>query len=156
MSRLDPPGLLQAFSTLTLDLQRLAQHQDIEQFHGHALSRISQLLPFDSAWWGRAAIIDGLPEEHSSYVHHLPDTYLADWQSIRHVDVTVGLVHEAPGQAVIVDMLDPANGPGQNWLGQRHDIGELLCVIHVDPQTRLSDHLSLYRKPGAPRFNQDD
>jgi len=156
MSRLDPPGLLQAFSTLTLDLQRLAQHQDIEQFHGHALSRISQLLPFDSAWWGRAAIIDGLPEEHSSYLHHLPDTYLADWQSIRHVDVTVGLVHEAPGQAVIVDMLDPANGPGQNWLGQRHDIGELLCVIHVDPQTRLSDHLSLYRKPGAPRFNQDD
>lgn len=65
-------SLLQAFSSLTLELQRLAQHKDIEHFHGHALNRIGQLLPFDSAWWGRAALIDGLPEEHSSYLHHLP------------------------------------------------------------------------------------
>ncbi|MCF5594238.1 helix-turn-helix transcriptional regulator, partial [Pseudomonas sp. PA-3-10C] len=47
MSRLDYSGLLQAFSTLTLDLQRLAQHQDIEHFQCHALARVSQLLAFD-------------------------------------------------------------------------------------------------------------
>jgi DNA-binding CsgD family transcriptional regulator len=156
MSRFDPRALLQAFSTLTLDLHRLAQDQDIDHFHRHALERISQLLPFDSAWWGRAAVIDGLPEEHSTYLYNLPPTYLADWQSMRHVDVAVALTQKRPGQAVIFDMRDPANGAALNWLGERHDIGELLCIVHVDPQTCLSDHLSLYRKPGAPRFNEQD
>ena len=156
MSRLDPNGLLQAFSTLALDLQRLAQHQDIEHFQHHALARLSQLLAFDSAWWGRAAVIDGMPEEHNSYLYHLPPHYLADWQSIRHLDVTVGRVHATPGQAVIIDMRDPANGSALNWLGQRHGLGQLLCVIHIDLQTHLSDHLTLYRKPGAPRFNTHD
>ncbi|WP_447776221.1 helix-turn-helix transcriptional regulator [Pseudomonas chlororaphis] len=149
-------SLLQAFSSLTLELQRLAQHKDIEHFHGHALNRIGQLLPFDSAWWGRAALIDGLPEEHSSYLHRLPPSYLPDWQSIKHVDVTVGRVHAHPGQAVIVDMGDPANGPGLNWLGTTYNIGELLCVVYIDPQTHLSDHLALYRAPGAKRFDADD
>lgn len=156
MSHLDPPGLLQAFSTLTLDLQRLAQHQEIEHFQHLALARLSQLLAFDSAWWGRSAVIEGLPQEHSSCLYHLPPGYLVDWQSIRHLDVTVGRVHATPGQAVIVDMRDPDNGSALNWLGQRHGLGELLCVIHIDPQTHLSDHLTLYRKPGAPRFSADD
>ena len=110
MSRLDYSGLLQAFSTLTLDLQRLAQHQDIEHFQCHALARVSQLLAFDSAWWGRSAVINGLPQEHNSYLYQLPPDYLADWQSIRHLDVTVARVHASPGEAVIINMRDPASG----------------------------------------------
>lgn len=149
-------GVLEAFSTLTLELQRLAQNKDIEHFHGHALSHIRQLLPFASAWWGRAALIDGLPEEHSSYLYHLPASYLPDWQSIRHSDVTVGRVHQTPGKAVIVDMRDPANGPGLNWLGETYGIGELLCVVYIDPYTHLSDHLALYRAPGASPFSEHD
>lgn len=149
-------SLPEAFSAMTLELQRLAQNKDIEHFHQPALSCISQLLPFDSAWWGRAALIDGLPEEHSSYLYKLPLSYLPDWQSIRHIDVTVGRVYEIPGQAVIVDMRDPASGPGLNWLGESYGIGELLCVVYIDPQTHLSDHLAVYRAPDAPRFTKQD
>lgn len=156
MSRLEPTGLLQAFSTLVLDLQRLAQHQEIEHFQPQALARISQLLPFDCAWWGRSAVIDNLPEEHSSCLYQLPPGYLTDWQSIRHVDVTFGRSHATPGQAVIIDMRDPGSGAGLNWLGERYGIGQLLCVIHIAPHTCLSDHLTLYRKPGAPGFTAQD
>ncbi|MDG9882356.1 helix-turn-helix transcriptional regulator [Pseudomonas sp. GD04058] len=151
-----PARLLQAFSSMTLELQRLAQNQDLANFHRPALDCVGQVLPFASAWWGRAALIDGLPEEHSSYLHGLPASYLPDWQSIRHIDVTVGRVHAHPGQSVIIDMRDPDNGPGLNWLGQAYGIGELLCVVHVDPRTLLSDHLALYRAPGAPRFTEQD
>ena len=149
-------NVLAAFSALTLELQRLAQHKDIESLVPSALGRISQLLAFDQAWWGRAALIDGLPEEHSSHLYHLPLSYLPDWQSIRHVDVTVGRVHACPGKAVIIDMRDPANGPGLNWLGATYGIGELMCVVHIDPDTHLSDHLALYRAPDAARFTEDD
>ena len=148
--------LLGAFSAITLELQRLAQNQDIEHFHHATLSCMSQLLPFDSAWWGRAALIDGLPEEHNSYLYNLPSSYLADWQSIRHTDVTIGKVHDNPGQAVIVDMRNPSNGPGLNWLGESYGIGQLLCVVYVDPQTHLTDHLAVYRAPGAARFTDQD
>ncbi|MGV8664087.1 helix-turn-helix transcriptional regulator, partial [Pseudomonas aeruginosa] len=41
---------------------------------------------------------------------------------------------------------------GLRWLDARHDLGELLCVIHVDPITPLSDHVALYRAPGGPPF----
>lgn len=156
MRRLEPTGLLQAFSTLILDLQRLAQHQEIEHFQEQALARISQLLPFDCAWWGRSAVIDNLPEEHSSCLYQLPPDYLSDWQSIRHLDVTFGRTHATPGQAVIIDMRDEASGAGLNWLGERYGIGQLLCVIHTDLHTCLSDHLALYRKPGAPKFTERD
>lgn len=149
-------SLLEAFSAITLELQRLAQNKDIEHFHHAALSCISQLLPFDSAWWGRATLIDGLPEEHHSYLYKLPRSYLPDWQSIRHIDVTVGKVHDNLGQAVIVDMRNPASGPGLNWLGELYGIGQLLCVAYVDPQTHLSDHLTVYRAPDAPCFTGQD
>lgn len=149
-------SLLEAFSAMTLELQRLAQDKDIEHFHHAALGCINQLLPFDSAWWGRAALIEGLPEEHNSYLYKLPRSYLSDWQSIRHIDVTVGRVHDIPGQAVIVDMRDPSNGSGLNWLGESYGIGELLCIAYVDPQTHLSDHLTVYRAPEAPRFSDQD
>jgi DNA-binding CsgD family transcriptional regulator len=148
--------LLQDFSAATLDIQRLAQDKPIERFHRPALERIQQLLPFSKAWWGRAALIDGLPEEHSRHLFELPTDYLEDWQSIRHQDITVGLVYAHPGQAAIVDMLAPDSTDGLRWLATRHDIAELICIIHTDPLTQLSDHLTLYRQAGAPRFSAQD
>ena len=97
--------LLEDFSAATLDIQRLAKDKPIERFHRLALERIQPLLAFSKAWWGRAALINGLPEEHSRHLFELPTGYLEDWQSIRHQDITVGLVHARPGQAVVVDML---------------------------------------------------
>ncbi|POA52234.1 MULTISPECIES: helix-turn-helix transcriptional regulator [unclassified Pseudomonas] len=158
MSRSQPPapGRLQAFSELVLALQQLAQNKDIEHLHQHALARIARLLPFDSAWWGRSALVNGVPDEHSCYLYRLPPSYLPDWQSIRHVDVTVSRVHQVPGRSVIVDMAAPDNGAGLNWLGRLYNIGELLCVVHIDPHTHLSSHLALYRQPGAARFTAHD
>jgi DNA-binding CsgD family transcriptional regulator len=156
MSRNDLGGqsiaasVLEAFSSTTLELQRLARDKSIERFHALALTRLQQLLAFDKAWWGRAAMIDGMPEEHSSHLFNLPPHYLDDWHSIRHEDITVDLVSATPGKAVIVDSANST--PGLKWLGERHGFREFLCVIYIDPQTRLSDHLTLYRAPSAAPF----
>ncbi|WP_077527061.1 helix-turn-helix transcriptional regulator [Metapseudomonas resinovorans] len=147
-------ALLEAFSDTVLELQRLARDRSIERFHALALTQLQQLLPFDKAWWGRAAMIDGLPEEHSSHLFNLPPHYLEDWQSIRHEDVTVGLVSAAPDKSVIVDSANST--PGLQWLGERHGFREFLCVIHSDPQTGLVDHLTLYRSPTSAPFNDQD
>lgn len=148
--------LLEDFSAATLDIQRLARDKPIERFHRLALQRIQQLLAFSKAWWGRAALIDGLPEVHSRHLFELPTCYFEDWQSIRQQDITVGLVHARPDQAVIVDMLAPGSTDGLRWLATKHDIAELICIIHTDPLTQLSDHLALYRQAGAPPFSAQD
>lgn len=144
--------LLGAFSQLLWDINRLAQEQPLPDFHPAALGRLKGMLDFDAAWWGRTALVDGHIEEHSRYLFELPETYLADWRTIEHQDVTIERAHRQPGQAVIVDMR--ATTPGLTWLGERHGLSELLCVIHTNPRTRLSDHLSLYRRPGALRFDE--
>lgn len=145
--------LLGQFSNTVLDIQRLAQARPIEQFHPQMFQRLQALLPFDKAWWGRSAQVDGQLREHSSAVFNLPADYVADWQSIRHDDITVEQVHAAPGRAVVIDL---ASTPGLHWLGVRHDIRELMCIIVVDPVTRLSEHLTLYRSPALPRFSRFD
>ncbi len=142
-------ALLAAFGAAVLDINRLARDKTLERFHRTALERLQQLVPFQRAWWGRAALIDGVPVEHSAHLFNLEEHYVEDWKSISHDDITVGLVHARPGTAVAVDMQATA---GLRWLGARHGIGELLCVIHVDPITRLSDHVALYRTPGGPPF----
>lgn len=146
-------ALLAAFGAAVLDINRLARDKTLERFHRTALERLQQLVPFQRAWWGRAALIDGVPVEHSAHLFNLEERYVEDWKSISHDDITVGLVHACPGTAVAVDMQATT---GLRWLGARHDIGELLCVIHVDPITRLSDHVALYRTPGGPPFAEQE
>lgn len=145
---------LEDFSSAVLDVQRLARDKALENFHQQTLQRLQRLLPFDKAWWGRAALIDGLPEEHSRHLFGLPAEYLDDWQSIREQDITVDRVHSSPGHAAIIDMRAADSPAGLRWLAERHGLGELICIIHVDPLTQLSDHLALYRRPGAPRFGE--
>ncbi len=147
---------LAALSALLLEIYRLAREESLERFHQTALECLRPLLPFDKAWWGRAAQAEDGPHEHSSFLFGLPDDYVADWSSIRHEDRTVPLVHAEPGTAVVVDMQGGDATAGMRWLGQRHDIGELLCVINTDGVTQLSDHLALYRRPGAPPFTGDE
>lgn len=146
--------LLEAFSETTLELQRLARDRSIEHFHAQALVLVQRLLPFDKAWWGCAAMIDSLPELHSSHLFGLPPEYLADWQSIRHEDITVDLASATPHKAVIIDSTHST--PGLSWLGERHGFREFLCMIHSDAQTGLVNHLTLYRAPSAAPFNSLD
>ncbi|MED5608272.1 LuxR C-terminal-related transcriptional regulator [Pseudomonas sp. JH-2] len=141
------------FNALVLDLQRLAQECALPGFHAAAMHRLRQLLDFDMAWWGRAALVDGLPLEHSSHLFRLPDSYLADWQAIRHQDITVKRVYATPGRSVRIDTRAADCTPGLRWLAERHGFGEFLCIIHIDPRTQLSLHLSLYRRAGARPFD---
>ncbi|WNW11847.1 LuxR C-terminal-related transcriptional regulator [Pseudomonas sp. DTU_2021_1001937_2_SI_NGA_ILE_001] len=144
------------FNRLILELQRLAQDQPLAGFHQHALQQLQALIAFDKAWWGRAAVVEGLPDEHSSYVFGLPAQYVADWQSIREQDPTVALTHAQPSRSVLVDSQAADSTPGLKWLARRHGFGQFLCIIHIDPQTQLRVHLTLYRAIGAPAFTDHE
>jgi DNA-binding CsgD family transcriptional regulator len=147
---------LATFSAVLLEIYRLAREETLERFHQTVLECLRPLLPFRKVWWGRAAQAADGPHEHSSFLFELPESYIDDWKSIRHEDVTVARVHAAPDHAVIVDMRGEDASAGLRWLGERYGIGELLCAVQVDPVTQLSDHLALYRAPGEVRFGASE
>jgi DNA-binding CsgD family transcriptional regulator len=144
------------FNALALNLQRLAQECTLDSFHDTAMRSLQEFLGFDKAWWGRTAMIDGLPHERSSHLFHLPDHYVDDWKSIRDQDITVGRAFSSPGQSVCINTGADDCPAGLRWLAQSHGFGEFLCIVHVDPQTQLCLHLSLYRQVGAKPFDEQD
>lgn len=151
-----PARLFELFSEVALQIQLLSRQHAMDRFHDCALDELQRLLPFDKAWWGRAAMINGMPEEHSCHLYRLPATYVSDWRTIRHDDVTVDLVNVDLGRSAVVDTRASSTPAGLRWLGERHGYRELVCVVHKDPKTQLVDHLTLYRAPGAERFDSTE
>lgn len=142
-------------SALLLETYQLAREEPIERFHDTVLDCLTAALPFEKAWWGRAALTPEGPFEQSSHLYGLPRDYLDDWLAIRAEDITVQRSHAHPGHAVVIDTRAPDTPRGLRLLGEKHGFGEFLCIVHIDPITQLSDHLSLYRRPGAPPFEPD-
>ena len=142
-------------SALLLETYQLAREEPIERFHDTVLDCLTAGLPFEKAWWGRAALTPEGPFEQSSHLYGLPRDYLDDWLAIRAEDITVQRSHAHPGHAVVIDTQAPDTPQGLRLLGEKHGFGEFLCIVHIDPITQLSDHLSLYRPPGAPPFEPD-
>ncbi|WP_455886181.1 LuxR C-terminal-related transcriptional regulator [Pseudomonas rustica] len=146
--------VLHAFSMAILQIQRLAQECTVSDFHESALDELRKLIPFDKAWWGRSALIEGLPVRHSSHLFELPLDFLQDWESIRTEDVTIQLNRATPGRTVWVDSRN--SSPGLDWLGKRHDIDDFICISLPHHQTQLVNHLTLYRTSRASQFNHTD
>lgn len=146
--------VLANFSSLLWQINRVAQENSLSDFYPETLETVQSLISFDCAWWGRTALVEGKIEEHSRYLYKLPESYFSDWRAIEHQDVTVGKAHSTPGESVIVDMQNAT--PGLGWLANKYDLGELLCVLYINPRTQLSDHVSLYRRPGKAGFELQD
>ncbi|MFO5736551.1 hypothetical protein, partial [Klebsiella pneumoniae] len=68
--------MLAQVAAAVLDINRLARDKTLERFHRTALERLQQLVPFQRAWWGRAALIDGVPVEHSAHLFNLGAHYV--------------------------------------------------------------------------------
>ena len=90
-------------SALLLETYQLAREEPIERFHDTVLDCLTAALPFEKAWWGRAALTPEGPFEQSSHLYGLPRDYLDDWLAIRAEDITVQRSHAHPGHAVVID-----------------------------------------------------
>ncbi|MBK5006927.1 helix-turn-helix transcriptional regulator [Pseudomonas sp. S32] len=143
-----------AFSMCALKLAQLASEQAIEDFNLLALSELCNVVSFDKAWWGRAIMSNGMPNEGSYHLFNLPRSYLDDWHSIREEDISIAMVNAAPDTAIAIDTEKATEG--LKWLGRQHNFREYLCVIHRDRRTQIFDHLTLYRAPASKPFTPID
>lgn len=149
--------------------QRQAHRLPLHGFRHWALAQLAELLPLETAWWGRATLIDSAdqPTVHDYTLHGLPASYLADWQTVASEDHIAQSLTENPQQPVITGADDPAMPASLRAVLLQHGIYHVLCCATADPIVglnaqgslaagRLMNFVSLYRGSTASPFTAEE
>ena len=64
---------LQALGQVLLRLYEAARMSTVETFQRSCLELLSDLIPSDCGWWGRASFDGSVHRVHCSYLYHLPE-----------------------------------------------------------------------------------
>ncbi len=142
----------QVLGDLLLDLYRFARELPLAEFQQRVLERLALALPFDSAWWGMAALDRDL---HSSFPFRLPPGFVDYWESIRGQDLMADAVMREPSVTQSFDHARLHSTPVFAAFADQHGIREALCTLLMNPTLNLTTFLSLYRRgPGARPFSE--
>ncbi len=139
----------EVFGALLLDLYRLAREESMAEFQNRVLKRLSEVLPFDAAWWGMSRLDRDL---HSSYPFRLPAHFVEYWRGIRADDILAATVLAAPAVTVHFDAARMSSTPVFAAFSEEFGIRQALCTLLMNPTLNLTTFLSLYRFSPAPAF----
>lgn len=145
-----------SLSRLLLDLYQLAMTSPIGEFEDQLFLLLREHFSFDSAWFGKSTMVLQGPQMHNSYVHNLPDGFVADWEQVKDSDPIVPKVLNESRRAVMSSVTEQSlTTPFRNFMG-KYALGQILCGINEDAVLKLWTHLSLYKNALLPAFNAQD
>lgn len=133
----------QVLGALLLDLYRFARELSLEDFQERVLQRLAEVLPFDSAWWGMAALNREL---HSSFPFRVPQELVIHWCGIRSQDLMADALLRSPGTTLVFDQASLRATPVFTAFVDRFDIRQALSTLLMNPELNLTTFLSLYRR----------
>ncbi|WP_018717074.1 helix-turn-helix transcriptional regulator [Arhodomonas aquaeolei] len=145
---------IETFSAFLLDLYRLEKERPMAAFQDEALSQLRQVVPFDSAWWGMAAMDTVDIRLHCSHVYRLPADFPAQWYTIRANDTLALRAYEQPGRTLRFCRRALREQPHLSELTARHDIDTALTTVVTRPKLGLLTFLSVYRGYGSAAFTE--
>jgi DNA-binding CsgD family transcriptional regulator len=147
-----PPVDAQVLGGLLLDLYRFARELPLADFQRRVLERLSEALPFDSAWWGMSELDREL---HSSFPFRLPADYVDAWRAIRGHDLMADAVIGTPSVTANFDTARLHATPTFAAFMDAYDIRQSMCTLLMNPTLNLTTFLSLYRQgPDAQPFSE--
>ena len=141
----------EAFGALLLDLYRFARELTLADFQRCVLERVSEVLPFDAAWWGMTT---PNRELHSSYPFKLPPRFVEHWTSIRDHDILAGEVERNPGVTILYGAKHIERDTFFAKFFSEFTVRQTLCTLLLNPTLNLSTFLSLYRLGDNPPFTE--
>lgn len=141
-------------SDLLLDLYRASKESPTCDFQQHALTQVSQHIPFDTAWWAMATQMDtGRSYVHDSFIVGMPE----DCASLMNATVQDNVIAQtcsfSPG---ICFYFSPEQIFG-NWqtgmLAEHMGIAHVLCIACRSDIPQLSSFLSFARRERGVPFS---
>lgn len=140
-------------------LYRGATEWPLIHFQQAALDTVAEIIPFDSAMWGRG----GEPPEAIVDVHldrqpkRMIEEYLADFQQ---EDFLADAVRSQPGKTVnLVDLISREDFEKTRLyreFARRWGVQQVLSTCWAEPMTGLTGFLSLWRKSPRRPFSEQE
>jgi DNA-binding CsgD family transcriptional regulator len=150
---------LSALSTIALELHRACRKEAVDAFQRWALERLRTQVPFDAALWASGAFDEaGRPVVHNMVLVDRPPELMADYELVKYDDLLARRNVANQGVALFENSI--AQNPA--WSREvvaylaKWRIAHALSCITVDPLTRLSTAIALWRDPGSPPYREDE
>ena len=146
--------MLDRFSHLVLAFYREALELPPDQFQDWALDQLRTLIPFDSALWLMGVLhSDQTATIHSHHCHKISPQVFSDWARCGDRAVLTEKVFNFPGTTFNC-VAECEFGPELLAHSRRYGIEHLLATTVVDPISRLSELISIYRADRQHPFTE--
>ena len=152
---MNPPPA-QALNKVTLSLYREGRDVPLRNFQDWALEQVRRLIPFDSAWWGNAAVEP--MKIHWLHLHHCDKSILEAYPPYIADDFFRVALMASPGTSVnMSDLITRARFVRTalyRAIGKRYHVEWSLGTLQIDPVSSLSEFLTLWRHDAKKPFNE--
>ena len=151
---------LRDFGMGLLALVTIARSGNVQEMHREALGVLQGLVPFDSAWWGEVSPGSG-DTPPRNWLHGsigLSLSFAQEWNALASADLFAGTSIARRGEVLRASSDDGRHPPGSivDQFCKRHGIEHAMAITMELPASGLMFFVSIYRRPGAPAFRDDE
>lgn len=144
-----------AHDRLVLSFHCASREVPVGSFQDWCLSALETHLPFDSAFWSRTGIEDGVARLYSNHRYRLPPALVDAWQTFQDHDVIGKMALASPGQTINLSSRDVVTDRDLlEQIVERFGIEHVMATCLVDPLTSLISVVALIRGAKGPRFSE--
>ena len=147
---------LQALGQVLLRLYEAARMSTVETFQRSCLELLSDLIPSDCGWWGRASFDGSVHRVHCSYLYHLPEDVPELLNFNDPNNLVAHRVTSMPDRAHSFGPSDWARQPSTAELAEHMGIEQAICIAHPSGVQGLVSFLSVGRSATEPAFGAED
>jgi DNA-binding CsgD family transcriptional regulator len=143
------------FSSILLDLYRLARSTAAPRFKDAALAAIKQRLPFDAAMWGTFVAAPHIVV-HSFHLQNLPARKMEDYEGVKDHDPLNRRGIAKPGRTTMTTLAEMKGKlhPSMVAYVRRYDLESVLSTVWLDEGLKIYTAISIYRGRARPAFTE--
>lgn len=136
---------LRQFSDFVRDLNARSRESDATSLLGWSVRALSDILGFDSAWYGWAQISPDGPIIHANMTHNLPSSYYSSWKEMSAQDLLVAQFQQDPCQVPTYDRSGAVHTDGMRHLSDTYSLKKMATAMNLRPGRAASLWMSAYR-----------
>lgn len=136
---------LRLFSTFVQDLNNSARQRGAADILGWSARELSNILGFDSAWYGWAQICADGPIIHASSTYNLPADYFQSWTEIASQDLLVAQFLKDPVGVPTYDRGGSVHTEGMQHLSDTYGLKRMATAMNLREGRSASLWISAYR-----------
>ena len=147
---------LRQFSTFVQNLNDSARERSAADVLGWSARELSDILGYDSAWYGWAEIRPDGPVIHASATYNLPGDYYQAWTEIAPQDLLVAQFLEDPVGVPTYDRAGDVHTDGMQHLSDTYGLRRMATAMNLRAGRAASLWISAYRGGVSRTWSEEE